>query len=117
MHGDDRWPLSLQSLDGSGPTRSGTVVHSREDASGRAISFLTQEALNEPVIQRKVLTPNDFTSLTERDLTLLAFHSATRNPPFPFNGPSRARSWRLAWLGPKQRQRQRPLLQPPCVQT
>jgi len=54
-------------------------------------SWLNQVETYFSIIQRKALTPNDFSSLTAAKNRLLRFsRSDTSNPPSLFNGPSRA---------------------------
>src|SRR2546422_3764983 len=53
-------------------------------------SWLNQVEIYFSVVQRKVLTPNDFTSLAEVEDRLLRFSSTTRRPPSPSSGSSLA---------------------------
>jgi hypothetical protein len=50
-------------------------------------SWLNQGELYVSVVHRKVVTPNDFTSLRELEDRLLAFQARTSTGPNPFHGP------------------------------
>jgi DDE superfamily endonuclease len=51
-------------------------------------SWLNQIEIYFSIVQRKVLTPNDFQSLNELEQRLLAFQRRCQELLLPFNGPS-----------------------------
>ncbi len=60
-----------------------TLVHGPVHAS-----WLNQIEIYFSIVQRKVLTPNDFESLAEVEDRLLAFQQYTKPSPHPFSGDS-----------------------------
>jgi hypothetical protein len=54
-------------------------------------SWLNQVEIYFSIVQRKVLTPNDFSSLAELKQRLLAFNATANAPLLPSSGPSLAR--------------------------
>src|SRR6267143_4903293 len=59
-------------------------------------SWLNQIEIYFSIVQRKVLTPNDFKSLNELEHRLLAFERRYEETA-SFNGPSLAKIWLLSW--------------------
>ena len=75
----DRWPNLI-------------LIHTPVHAS-----WLNQVEIYFSIVQRKVLTPNDFSSLPELEERLLAFQSITSGRHRPSNGPSPAAISMLSW--------------------
>jgi hypothetical protein len=59
-------------------------------------SWLNPVEIYFSIVQRKILTPNDFPSLADLEQRLLAFHVHYERR-VPSNGPSRAPICRLSW--------------------
>jgi len=56
-------------------------------------SWLNQVEIYFSVVQRKVLTPNDFHSLAQLEERYWPSSNAMRSPPLRSSGPSTARIW------------------------
>jgi hypothetical protein len=69
-----------------------TLIHTPIHAS-----WLNQIEIYFSIVQRKVLTPNDFASLAELEQRLLAFQSTMSRRRRPFNGNLHVATSRLSW--------------------
>ena len=68
-----------------GPIEFGAVVEERVVHGPIHASWLNQIEIYFSIVQRKVLTPNDFSSLQELQQRLLAFQSHYERSALPFN--------------------------------
>ncbi len=62
-------------------------------------SWLNQIEIYFSIVQRKVLTPNDFASLPEVEERLLGFQERYQEMAEPFGGASPVRTWTASWAG------------------
>jgi hypothetical protein len=76
-------------------TPSGAMAHSRPRAYPVHASWLNQVEIYFSIVQRKVLTPNDFTSLGELEDRLLRFQDRYLQIATPFQWTLRA-AWQLS---------------------
>ena len=75
-----------------------TLVHTPVHAS-----WLDQVEIYFSIVQRKIVTPNDFTSLHDLEDRLLAFQGRSSRRRNRFNGRSLGRIWPTCWLNSKPR--------------